>query len=797
MFLVNRLKQLIFYFGLIVVSIGLWMFLWSEGVLDGFEQEAMRWRYLVRGEQQSTAPIVYVDLDADTVSSIGDRPWDRMNFALLLNSLLGPGKAKTVGLDFIFSKFGKGSLLDVERARKGDLFLGEVLEHFGDRVVLAAAYNRTYSASADEISELMFIRDGFNDPTVIPFPEAPTFPIIKENYGRLGLANVDEALSGGAVPYWVPAFVETEGARFSLHLMDGARMQSLDFMNDPRVVAEGDQFKLVDKDGWETYRLPKYSKQRILTFGLEVFLAGHGLGADAVTREEHCLLVQNGGQELRRIPLTLSQSVEVNWFEGWHKSSLTDHYSMKEVLGQAKALAHAREQNDVTLVRELEQWFDGFEDKVIFVGPVDPQLKDIAPTPFDRSPVPKVGLHANLYRTIQDEAYIVRLSDVGDMATMVLLTLVVTALALWSGAGRVVTRIGSMVVVLLYVGAVFYFFSNGNYVIPLVAPVGAALSAALWVVLLKLGSEEWQRRRMKALFGAYVSPELVDEMVESGRDPELGGTEAEVSALFSDVEGFSAFSEQLPPNELVPLMNEYLSAMTDALQAEGGTLDKYIGDAIVMMFGMPLPIKDHAARACAAALRMQEQHAKLRHEWARSGQWPEVVEQMRTRIGINTGVAVIGNMGSRVRFNYTMMGDSVNLAARCESGAKSYGVYTMVTGATLRAALEQMPDLFFRKLDRIVVKGRTEPVEIFELWDRTVDREAAVRCRDLYDAGLQLYFKGQWAAALEQFSAAEAHEPSKTFAPTTPSAVLAQRCREFVENGGPADWDGAYRMQTK
>ena len=149
MFLVNRLKQLIFYFGLIVVSIGLWMFLWSEGVLDGFEQEAMRWRYLVRGEQQSTAPIVYVDLDADTVSSIGDRPWDRMNFALLLNSLLGPGKAKTVGLDFIFSKFGKGSLLDVERARKGDLFLGEVLEHFGDRVVLAAAYNRTYSASAD------------------------------------------------------------------------------------------------------------------------------------------------------------------------------------------------------------------------------------------------------------------------------------------------------------------------------------------------------------------------------------------------------------------------------------------------------------------------------------------------------------------------------------------------------------------------------------------------------------------------------------------------------------------------
>ena len=216
-----------------------------------------------------------------------------------------------------------------------------------------------------------------------------------------------------------------------------------------------------------------------------------------------------------------------------------------------------------------------------------------------------------------------------------------------------------------------------------------------------------------------------------------------------------------------------------------------------MMFGMPLPIKDHAARACAAALLMQERHAELRRQWRQTGQWPEVVEQMRTRIGINTGVAVIGNMGSRVRFNYTMMGDSVNLAARCESGAKSYGVYTLVTGATLRAALPQLPDLFYRKLDRIVVKGRTEPVEIFELWDRTVSREAALRCRECYEHGLQLYFKGEWAAALEQFVEAEAHEPSKAFAPTTPSAVLAQRCREFIEAGAPAGWDGAYRMQTK
>ena len=790
----NRLKQLISYCGLIGASIGVWAFLWSEGVLDGLEQEAMRWRYLVRGELSSTAPIIYVDLDADAVSYIGARPWDRQNFSVLVDALLGPGEAKVIGFDIIFSMFSGGSLLDYGRARKGDISFGQSIEYFADQVVLAAAYTGT--TSADTVLPLR--RDQYVDPRENPFPEAPSFPILTEESGRLGLANVDEVLSQGSVPYWVVALVEVEGELFSRHLMDGKLRHLVDALNEPKVIVAGDSLKLVDKDGWSPYVLPHYTHQRLFSLGLEMFLAAHGLSNESVVYDGNELLIRRGDEVFRRIPLDAwGQSLEVNWFEGWKQSDLSEHVSIREVLERANALGQASERGDAERLQAELMWFARFKDKVIFVGPVDPQLKDIAPTPFNREPVPKVGLHANLYRTIQDEAYIVRPSDGGSVASIVLLTLLVTALTLWSGVGRVFTRIGSVAVMLVYIAAVFYCFSNGNYVLPLVAPLGAALSAVLLVALLKLGSEEWQRRRMKTLFGAYVSPELVDEMVESGRDPELGGTEAEVTALFSDVEGFSAFSEQLPPNELVPLMNEYLSAMTDALQAEGGTLDKYIGDAIVMMFGMPLPIKDHAARACAAALYMQERHAELRSEWVQSGQWPEVVEQMRTRIGINTGAAVIGNMGSRVRFNYTMMGDSVNLAARCESGAKSYGVYTLVTGATLRAALEQLPDLFYRTLDRIVVKGRTEPVEIFELWDRTIEREMALRCRELYEHGLQLYFKGEWAAALEQFVAAEPHEPSSAFAPTTPSAVLAQRCREFIKSGGPADWDGAYRMQTK
>jgi adenylate cyclase len=302
---------------------------------------------------------------------------------------------------------------------------------------------------------------------------------------------------------------------------------------------------------------------------------------------------------------------------------------------------------------------------------------------------------------------------------------------------------------------------------------------------------------VKALFGAYVSPALVNQMVEASDDPELGGTDAEITALFSDVEGFSAISEKLPPNELVSLMNDYLSEMTDLLQAEGGTLDKYIGDAIVMMFGMPLPVNDHAGRACVAALRMQERHKALRQRWVESGQWPEIVEQMRTRIGINTGEAVIGNMGSRVRFNYTMMGDSVNIAARCESSAKTYGVYTVVTEMTLTAALKTVPDLFYRKLDRVIFKGRSEIVEIYELWDATVDRSQAGLCRDAYEEGLKSYFKGAWELALVAFERAEQVEPTRGFASVTPSSVLSERCHAFIRDGVPQEWDGAYRMSIK
>lgn len=611
----KKKQQSLIYGILIILTIAVWSLLVSGRTIDGLEGETLRWRYQVRGELASPAPIIYVDLDAETISYMGDRPWDRREFAVLCQALLGPGQARVVGIDIILSKFGAGSLIDLERAREGDLLLGETVEAFPGQIVLAAAYTGIRSPIVDEIVALPLIRNGHSDPEAAPFPEAPSFPIIKETSGRLGLVNVDEALTAGSIPYYVPAFVKTAGPRFSLHLIDGAKRQFEAVLNRPEVVREGDRVQLVDADGWVPVSVPTNHAQTFFTLGLEMFLAAHGLDEAAVTIDPEALTIHREGALFRRIPLVAQQSMEVNWFEGWKVSASENRVSMQRVLRQAHALAEALRLSNAEAVAELEAWFSRFAGAVVFVGPVDPQLKDIAPTPFNREPVPKVGLHGNLYRTIESEAY-VRRADLSDTLWLVVgLTLLVGVLA--SRSGRL--RLLAPLLVVLYGGLVFLAFVKFHYVLPLLVPVGSAVTAAGLCVLLKLGSEEWQRRRLKALFGAYVSPKLVEEMVESNQNPQLGGVEYEITALFSDVVGFSALSEELSPDELVRLMNEYLGAMTDAFQGESGTLDKYVGDAIVTMFGAPVWIEDHAALACVAAVKMQERHAELRQEWAASG----------------------------------------------------------------------------------------------------------------------------------------------------------------------------------
>jgi len=347
-------------------------------------------------------------------------------------------------------------------------------------------------------------------------------------------------------------------------------------------------------------------------------------------------------------------------------------------------------------------------------------------------------------------------------------------------------------------------FKNDHTVLPMAAPIGATFTASFLMIGLQLLEEEKQKGRIKGMFGTYLSPQLVERMIESREEPRLGGHEEEITAYFSDIQSFSTISEALESGPLVELMNEYLTACTDIVQEEGGTLDKYIGDAVVAMFGAPVAFPNHAYRACIASQRVHKRLGELRAKWKEEGRkWPEIVPQMQSRIGLNSGRMTIGNMGSRTRFDYTMMGDNVNLAARMESGAKAYGVYTMVTESTKVACEQKGGDrLVFRYLDRIVVKGRSQPVPVYEIVGLKEDVTPSTQnCLSAFAQGIDRYLGQDWDAASRHFVASAPLEPNlpgqTPGVETNPTLVMVKRCEELKHRPPGPNWDGTFVMKSK
>ena len=261
----------------------------------------------------------------------------------------------------------------------------------------------------------------------------------------------------------------------------------------------------------------------------------------------------------------------------------------------------------------------------------------------------------------------------------------------------------------------------------------------------------------------------------------------------------STFSEKLgSPTRLVELLNEYLTEMTSILLKHYGTLDKYEGDAIIAFFGAPMPMDDHAHQACCTALDMQDKLGVLRQKWKNEGdKWPQIVHDMRMRIGINTGPIVTGNMGSRVRMNYTMMGDSVNLAARLESAAKQYGVYTMISHFTHEMVKN---DFETRQLDKITVVGKSEPIIVYELLARKgALSEEMRRLLSLYGEGINYFYNREWDRAIDRLRQADELEPNRAVTPKniTPSNKIIGYCEAYNEHPPAPGWDGVMPLTSK
>ena len=322
----------------------------------------------------------------------------------------------------------------------------------------------------------------------------------------------------------------------------------------------------------------------------------------------------------------------------------------------------------------IKSFFATFKDAIVLIGPEEATFQDLAPTPFDNSPVPKVSVHGNLIKTLTHQEFLHRLPVKVDHAATLGVCVLMALLAVYQGKRASLVQAGGILLLVLYIYFGFETFAQSHVIWPITAPACAGLSTSFIGLAAMVVIEQKAKGRLKGMFGSYVSSDLVEQMVNSGEEPSLGGEETPITAFFSDVQAFSSFSELLTPTGLVDLMNEYLTAMTNILQEERGTLDKYIGDAIVAMYGAPIPMQDHAYQAVRTAILMQQKQIELREKWVpeveKWGKCHGLVTQMQTRIGCNTGTATVGNMGALDRFNYTMMGDMVNLGCllreRCQ-----------------------------------------------------------------------------------------------------------------------------------
>ncbi len=435
-----------------------------------------------------------------------------------------------------------------------------------------------------------------------------------------------------------------------------------------------------------------------------------------------------------------------------------------------------------------------FKDKIVIVGSTMPVLQDFHPTPFSSADFPRPGfeIHAHALQTILDGNYLKSQKDIYRLLLMIIAAFGIVFFnrkygAAWGFGFTVAIMIGYyLIAIQAFLVTQLFINVSGVLITVFFSQVGT--------VGYEYINEQKEKRRIKGMFSSYVSPTLVDQMIESGEEPKLGGEDTYMTAFFSDIVSFSTFSEKLEPKQLVTLINEYLTAMTDIINDQGGTLDKFIGDAIVAFYGAPVFIKDHALRACITSQLMEKKLAELRLKWVKDGTWPDIVHYMQHRMGMNTGDMVTGNMGSERRFNYTMMGDNVNLAARCESGAKAYNVFTMVTESTKLEAEKFGDDCLFRKLDTIVVKGRTKPVTMYEIAGLRADASQQLfDCIGHYEQGMDAYFKQEWDQAIGLFNQSLSLETH----PKNPSQIFIERCDLMKANPPGKDWNGVFVMTSK
>jgi len=417
-----------------------------------------------------------------------------------------------------------------------------------------------------------------------------------------------------------------------------------------------------------------------------------------------------------------------------------------------------------------------FKDKYVLFGFSAPGLYDLRPSPVS-GVFPGVKIHATALDNLLTGDFIRSASPLASVLLALLVALVAAVAA--SFVSGVVRNVIVYVVMIVVAPAASLLAYAGGLRLPLVLPEVAGLLSLVGTSILNYATEGRQKRYIKGAFKQYLSPAVIEELIAHPERLRLGGERRDLSIFFSDLQGFTGLSEALTPEQLTSLLNEYLSAMTDIIHEEGGTIDKYEGDAIIAFWNAPIAQEDHPVRAVRAALRCQSELSRLRPAFRE-----RVGKDLFVRIGINTGAAVVGNMGSRSRFDYTMLGDAVNLASRLEGVNKQFRTFTMISQMTF----ERVNGAYAgRELSRIAVVGRKEPVTVYEPMTHDEFTQRAPLFAT-FTEGLHCFYEGEFLRAAERFSVTAEKDPA--------AAAYEAKCRELAAFP-PKEWRGVWVMTEK
>jgi adenylate cyclase len=566
----------------------------------------------------------------------------------------------------------------------------------------------------------------------------------------------------------------------------------------------------LQKDGVIRMMSPALNFDDTLYFHISFIAAMHylGVGNDDLDFYPDKIVIRNAAfpesekKTAITIPLDEKGTMLVNWAGAFLQPNTFIHRSVRKIYEDAvkynilkkseagEPLAQHESEilqglNDGEIKRVTEE-IDFFRDKVILIGLTAAGTHDLNPVPFNpRDPL--VGMHANAVNTIIKGLFIRRAPFWAMFAAVVALSAMVGFVG-----GTSKQSVGGAVAagaIIVYAAVTQYLFGGAMIWTPLVSVVAAVVSSYLLVVVYRYMTEGKEAKKMKSMFSTYVNPEVVETLIHHPEKLRLGGEKMDLTAMFAMAYG-PGLSDAESPEELVDRLNEYFTAMTEKIFANQGMLDKYEGAIIMAVYGAPVHYEDNAVKACYAALDMVKANDELLKKWEQEGKKP-----IRTMVGLNSGLMIAGNMGSESRFNYTIMGDAVNLSARLLGANKQYGSNLMISEFTLEKAKDFV---IVRMLDKMRVVGKLEPVKVYELLGRTdvgLPQDVA-ECAKRFAEAYELYLEMKWDEAKAGFQRAMDARPGDG-----PSKVYMARCDDYKATPPPVGedgkWDGVYVMTKK